>query len=87
MERVSVGRSAYKIDALVAEGFSVRTIHWYTSSGVLPRPEGRGPAAIYGDEHILILRKIKRARDERRLLADIKEECAHLYRRAARRAG
>jgi DNA-binding transcriptional MerR regulator len=63
----------YTIDALLAEGFTRRMIRRYRLLGVLPPAVGRGPSAYYLDTHIRILREIKRAKDENRSLADIKD--------------
>jgi DNA-binding transcriptional MerR regulator len=42
-------------------GFPSRSIHHYISRGLIPNPEGKGPAARYGREHLLRLRLIKEA--------------------------
>lgn len=77
--------SCYGIEALMAEGFRRRTIRYYIAIGLLPRPQGgRGRGACYTEQHLRILREIRRWRDERRTLADIREwACAQwpwLYR-------
>lgn len=61
----------YDIDDLAREsGCSRRTIAFYREIGVLPRAHGRGPTAFYTDQHLNILLRIRRDRDERRTLAD-----------------
>lgn len=74
-ERPGTGR--YNIWDLINEGFPRTTIYYYIQRGVLPRPHGgRGPCAWYDNEHIRILREIRRVRDENRTLNDIKEAAA-----------
>lgn len=63
----------YSIDALLAEGFTVSGIRTYVKRGVLPPAHGRGPHAYYDERHLRILREIKKARDERRTMSDIRD--------------
>ena len=49
-----------------------RTIRYYISEGLLPSPGGRGQKRIYGYEHYLRLRLIKRLKEEHLPLAEIK---------------
>lgn len=63
----------YKIDALLAEGFTRTAIQFYVKRKLLPHANGRGRYAFYTDEHLRKLRIIKRWRDERRSLADLGE--------------
>lgn len=72
MQTIELVRT-YTIEALVAEGFSRKTIWYYAGKGILPRAHGRGPSAYYTKIHLDILREIKRARDDNRSLADIKD--------------
>jgi DNA-binding transcriptional MerR regulator len=44
-------------------GVSARTIRYYQSVDVLPRPERRGRRAVYGDEHLERLRLIGELQD------------------------
>jgi len=79
----------YSIEALLAEGFSRRVIRYYIERGILPPPEGgRGPNAYYTDAHLVILREIKRWRDNRRTLDDLREflhdKYPAFYKRARR---
>lgn len=76
---------AYKLDALMAEGFSARTIRYYIETGVLPKARCRGPNAWYDETHLAILRKIAKWKDEQRRLADVREEAQRVHRRAFER--
>lgn len=67
----------YTIDALIAEGFTRDAIRKYIKIGVLPHAHGRGASAYYTDNHVRILREIRRSRDEQRTLSDIRD-WAHL---------
>lgn len=49
-----------------------RTIRYYISRGLLPSPGGGGQKRIYGYEHLLRLRLIKRLKEEHLPLAEIK---------------
>ncbi len=49
-----------------------RTIRYYISQGLLPSPGGKGQRRIYGYEHYLRLRLIKRLKEEHLPLAEIK---------------
>ena len=63
----------YRIDALLAEGFTRSELYNYRRTGVLPKAHGRGANAFYTDVHLRILREIKTKRDQRVTLADIAE--------------
>lgn len=55
----------YLIGDLVEQtGLAPRTIRTYIARKMVPPPAGNGPAAVYGDEHVLRLTVIKRLRDE-----------------------
>lgn len=56
-------------------GLSRRAIYYYIERGVLPRPQGRrrGPGAYYTDEHVRILRLVRREVHDRVTLADLAE--------------
>lgn len=69
----------YTIDALIAEGFSRYAIRKYVRLGILPHAIGRGPSAYYTAVHLDVLREIRRARDENRSLADIRDWAAMRY--------
>ena len=70
----------YTIDALLSEGFSRAQIFRYRKTGVLPPAEGRGRHAYYTDQHLKIVRAIKRAKDERVRLEDIAERYGREFR-------
>ncbi|THA27693.1 MerR family transcriptional regulator [Streptomyces sp. RKND-216] len=54
-------------------GATVRTIRSYADRGLLPRPERRGRANLYGDAHLLRLRQIAELLDRGYTLASIRE--------------
>ncbi|MEV2252358.1 MerR family transcriptional regulator [Streptomyces sp. NPDC050147] len=68
-------RSAeYRIEDLAHHsGATVRTIRAYQDRGLLPRPERRGRANVYGDAHLARLRQIADLLDRGYTLASIKE--------------
>lgn len=74
--------SVYSIEVLMDEGFSRRTIRWYITIGVLPHAEGRGRTAYYTDTHLAILRRIKKSRDVRKTLVDVREEAHRSHKHA-----
>ena len=54
----------YTVDELAfAAGVPSRTIRFYQSKGVLPRPARRGRVAFYGDRHVERLRLIGKMQD------------------------
>ncbi|MFC4034092.1 MerR family transcriptional regulator [Streptomyces polygonati] len=65
---------AYRIEDLAhASGTTVRNIRAYTDRGLLPRPERRGRANVYGDTHLARLRQIADLLERGYTLANIKE--------------
>jgi DNA-binding transcriptional MerR regulator len=65
---------AYRIEDLShLSGTTVRTIRAYTDRGLLPRPERRGRANVYGDAHLARLRQIADLLDRGYTLASIRE--------------
>ncbi|MFJ4829695.1 MerR family transcriptional regulator [Streptomyces sp. NPDC088747] len=65
---------AYRIEDLAhRSGATVRTIRAYQDRGLLPRPERRGRANVYGDAHLARLRQIADLLDRGYTLASIKE--------------
>lgn len=68
-------RSAeYRIEDLAHHsGATVRTIRAYQDRGLLPRPERRGRANVYGDAHLARLSQIADLLDRGYTLASIKE--------------
>ncbi|HEX9259222.1 MAG TPA: helix-turn-helix domain-containing protein [Acidimicrobiales bacterium] len=74
--RTLAGVSA--VDRRVAPAVDVRTVRWYTSSGLLPAAQRDGRSARYGPEHLERLVAIRRLQAEgwtlsgiQRLLAEI----------------
>jgi DNA-binding transcriptional MerR regulator len=64
----------YRIEDLAhRSGATVRTIRAYQDRGLLPRPERRGRANVYGDTHLARLRQIADLLDRGYTLASIKE--------------
>ncbi|MFI6084553.1 MerR family transcriptional regulator [Streptomyces sp. NPDC051217] len=64
----------YRIEDLAhASGATVRTIRGYQDRGLLPAPERRGRANVYGDPHLARLRQIADLLDRGYTLASIKE--------------
>jgi len=53
-----------------------RTIRTYIARKMVPPPVGNGPAAVYGDEHVLRLTAIKRLRAEGRSLDAVQAQLA-----------
>lgn len=64
----------YRIEDLAhLSGATVRTIRAYQDRGLLPRPERRGRANVYGDAHLARLHQIAGLLDRGYTLASIKE--------------
>ncbi|AQU67698.1 MerR family transcriptional regulator [Streptomyces niveus] len=64
----------YRIEDLAhASGATVRTIRAYQDRGLLPTPERRGRANVYGDTHLARLRQIADLLERGYTLASIKE--------------
>ncbi|MBM4794653.1 MerR family transcriptional regulator [Streptomyces sioyaensis] len=64
----------YRIEDLAhLSGATVRTIRAYQDRGLLPRPERRGRANVYGEAHLTRLRQISGLLDRGYTLASIKE--------------
>ncbi|MFK4224482.1 MerR family transcriptional regulator [Streptomyces sp. NPDC019890] len=64
----------YRIEDLAHHsGATVRTIRAYQDRGLLPRPERRGRANVYGSTHLARLRQIADLLDRGYTLASIKE--------------
>ena len=65
---------AYRIEDLAHEsGTTVRTIRAYLDRGLLPKPERRGRANLYGEVHLARLRQIAELLERGYTLASIKE--------------
>jgi DNA-binding transcriptional MerR regulator len=56
----------------------VRTIRFYITEGLLPRPAARGKGASYGDEHLSRLLLIRRLSEQRVPLAEIRRRLDRL---------
>lgn len=64
----------YRIEDLAhRSGTTVRTIRAYQDRGLLPKPERRGRANVYGDAHLARLRQISDLLDRGYTLASIKD--------------
>jgi DNA-binding transcriptional MerR regulator len=65
----------YSIDQLCAEfNISRHTIYGYRKKGVLPPPVGGRRFALYTDDHVRIIRAIRKlVHDDRTTLADLAE--------------
>jgi len=59
-------------------GVNVRTIRYYVAEGLLPPPDGRGPAATYGRGHRDRLLLIRRLQDAHQPLAVIRQQLEQL---------
>ena len=55
-------------------GVTPRTVRYYISQGLLPAPEGAGPRARYGDDHLALLRLIKKMQALHLPLAEIRAQ-------------
>jgi DNA-binding transcriptional MerR regulator len=67
-------RSRYTMQDLVDQtGFSLRTIRFYISEGLIRAANGRGPSATYDRDHLLRLMRIAEIKDEVRSIPAIKE--------------
>jgi DNA-binding transcriptional MerR regulator len=71
---IGAGQRAYRIEDLSQlSGTTVRTIRAYTDRGLLPKPERRGRANVYGEAHLARLRQIAGLLERGYTLASIKE--------------
>ncbi|GAA1358897.1 MerR family transcriptional regulator [Streptomyces beijiangensis] len=69
-----MSEAEYRIEDLAHHsGATVRTIRAYQDRGLLPTPERRGRANVYGDSHLARLRQIADLLDRGYTLASIKE--------------
>lgn len=59
-------------------GVPVRTVRYYIAEGLLPAPSGRGRGTVYTEEHLLRLRLIRLLVEQRRPLAEIRQQLAGL---------
>ncbi len=57
-----------------AVGLRVPTLYHYLQEGLLPSAPRRGPATVYGEEHMLRLRALRKMRMEGASLARIKRK-------------
>lgn len=63
----------YRVEALAAAaGVSVDTVRFYQGRGLLPRPRRVGRVAVYGDEHLARLRRIRELQRQDFSLAQIR---------------
>lgn len=76
---VETPENEYTIDDLAAASeVPSRTIRFYQSKGVLPRPELRGRVAYYGPAHVERLRLIASLQDRGLRIDAIRELCARI---------
>src|SRR5215216_5712279 len=69
----------YRIAELAqATGVTPRTIRFYVAEGLLPPPQGAGPAAVYGAGHRDRLELIGRLKDQYLPLKEIRRHLATL---------
>src|SRR5919199_521942 len=69
----------YRIAELArATGVTPRTIRYYVAEGLLPPPEGAGPAAVYSARHRDRLELIGRLKDQYLPLKEIRRRLATL---------
>jgi DNA-binding transcriptional MerR regulator len=62
----------YRVEQLAAAaGVRVDTVRFYQGRGLIPRPQRRGRLAIYGDEHLSRLKRIRSLLDQGFTLAQI----------------
>jgi DNA-binding transcriptional MerR regulator len=62
----------YRVEQLAAAaGVRVDTVRFYQGRGLIPRPQRRGRLAIYADEHLGRLRRIRKLLDQGFTLAQI----------------
>jgi DNA-binding transcriptional MerR regulator len=74
---MSTTTPTYSMDDLVAQtGVTVRTVRYYISEGLLPPPEGAGPATTYRDIHLNRLRLIGLLKDAYLPLKEIRRRLA-----------
>jgi DNA-binding transcriptional MerR regulator len=67
----------YSLEEIVRlSGFTVDTIRYYQSLRLLPRPRHKGRKAVYGDEHLDLLRVINRAAERGLPLKIVREVLA-----------
>jgi len=57
-------------------GLAARTLRQYVALGLIPPPEGHGPGAVYGEEHMVRAIAIARMRDQGDSLGVIQETFA-----------
>src|SRR5256885_3270933 len=68
-------RAAWKLAELAEEaGVSPRTIRYYVQRGLLPAPPFKGPDTVYGPDHLLRLRAIRRLQQQHLPLEAIQAE-------------
>jgi DNA-binding transcriptional MerR regulator len=71
--------SDYSLQDLAAvAAVTPRTVRYYIAQGLLPAPDGSGPAARYGESHLARLRLIRQLQREHLPLAAIRARLAEL---------
>lgn len=57
-------KSEWKLAELAEKvGTSPRTVRYYVQRGLVPKPDFRGPDTVYGEEHLLRLRAIRKLQE------------------------
>ena len=59
------------LDLAEEAGIPARTVRFYISRGLLPGPLGAGRGAVYGEEHLERLKRIRSLQDRGMMLAEI----------------
>jgi DNA-binding transcriptional MerR regulator len=82
-----VTTTTYDIQSLVSQsGVPRRTIHFYVQQGILPPPQGAGPAAYYTEDHLVRLQLIPMLRQQGLRLDDIRRRFMEMDPEAMRQA-
>ena len=69
---MSDGKGQWSLAELAHEsGLSPRTIRYYISRGLLSGPEVAGRGAVYGEEHLVRLRRIRELQSKGAMLSEI----------------
>jgi len=79
-------KSEFKLAELAEKvGTSPRTVRYYVQRGLVPKPDFRGPDTVYGEEHLLRLRAIRKLQENFLPLDAIQVELSRLPAEALRK--